>query len=280
VLRIGWDGSLTPTPGSPVSSGGIDPVTIAANDGLVYVANAGDMSGGSNYSGFTLSSDGQLRPIPNSTVSFPIGSGPRDVVLNANNTKLAGMQVTTSVINSFIVNPDGRLHAAHGSPFTAQGLGPFGSEFRPTNPNQLFVDNAHSGTGLGTVSAYNDLPNGTLSSIGASPYADFQTAPCWQVISPNGQYLYALDTGSGEISAYSIARDGTLTLLSNTAVSTTPGVTGTDVALSPDGRYLYLNMGGVHAVGAFAVNGGSVTQLPNSPTPTPAGAVTGGITTN
>ena len=50
----------------------------------------------------------------------------------------------------------GRLTAAPGSPFTAQGLGPFGSQFRPTNPGQLFVSNAHNGTGLGTVSAFTD----------------------------------------------------------------------------------------------------------------------------
>ena len=141
-----------------------------------------------------------------------------------------------------MLDRSGRPHAAPGSPYAAQGLGPFGSQFRPTNPDQLFVDNAHNGTGLGTVLAFDDLPNGTLSPIGASPFADFQTAPCWQVISPDGQYLYALDTGSAEISSYAIARDGTLTLLSNTPVSSTPGVTGTDVALSADGQTLYLNM--------------------------------------
>ena len=150
----------------------------------------------------------------------------------------------------------------------------------PPIPDQLFVDNAHNGTGLGTVSAFDDLPNGTLSPIGASPFADFQTAPCWQVISPDGQYLYALDTGSAEISSYAIARDGTLTLLSNTPVSSTPGVTGTDVALSTDGQTLYLNMAKVDGVGEFAVHGGTVTQLPGSPVPASGRGSTAGITTS
>jgi hypothetical protein len=68
-------------------------------------------------------------------------------VLNGNDTKLAGMRVTTSLIDSFTVDRSGRPHAAPGSPYAAQGLGPFGSQFRPTNPDQLFVDNAHDGPG-------------------------------------------------------------------------------------------------------------------------------------
>jgi 6-phosphogluconolactonase len=278
VLRINRDGSLTPVPGSPFASGGVEPDSIAVNHGLVYVSNTG--TGGTNYTGFTLSHDGQLEPIAGSTVTLPAGSGPGEIVLNGDNTRLVAMRVTTSLIDSFTLNRSRLPQAAPGSPFAAQGLGPFGSEFRPTNPDQLFVDNAHNGTGLGTVSAYNDLADGTLSSIGASPFADFQTAPCWLVISPDGRYVYALDTGSGYISAYAIAPDGTLTLLTNTPVSSTPGVTGTDIALSPDGHTLYLNMAKVNGVGAFAVHGGTVRQLPGSPTPASGSPTASGIATS
>ena len=278
VLRIGADGSLTPVPGSPFASGGVEPDSIAVSNGLVYVSNTG--AGGTNYTGFTLSPAGQLHPIPGSTVTLPDGSGPGDVVLNADNTKLVGTRVNTSLIDSFTLNRDERPHAAPGSPFAAQGVGPFGGEFRPTNPYQLFVANAHNGAGLGTVSAYHDLRDGTLSPIGASPFADFQTAPCWLVVSPDGQYVYALDTGSAEISSYAIARDGTLTLLSNTPISSTPGVTGTDIALSADGRTLYLNMARVNGVGEFAVHGGTVRQLPGSPVPASGSGSTVGITTS
>jgi 6-phosphogluconolactonase len=278
VLRIGADGSLTRVPGSPFASGGVEPDSIAVNHGLVYVSNTG--AGGTNYTGFTLSQNGQLHPIPGSTVMLPDGSGPGDVVLNRDNAKLVGTRVNTSLIDSFAVDRSGRLHAAPGSPYAAQGVGPFGSQFRPTNPNQLFVANAHNGAGLGTVSAFYDLPDGTLSAIGTSPFADFQTAPCWLVVSPDGQHVYALDTGSAEISSYAIARDGTLTLLSNTPVSSTPGVTGTDIALSGDGRTLYLNMAKVNGVGEFAVHGGTVTQLPGSPVPATGSGSTTGITTS
>jgi 6-phosphogluconolactonase len=275
VLQIGASGALTPVPGSPFASGGVEPNSIAVNYGLVYVSNTG--AGGTNYTGFTLSPRGQLDPIPGSTVTLPEGSAPGDILLNRDNTELAGMRVGTSLIDSFALDRSGRPHAAPGSPFAAQGLGPFGSQFSPTNPNQLFVDNAHNGTGLGTVSAFYDLPDGQLLSIGASPFPDFQTAPCWQAISPDGRYLYALDTGSGYISAYSIAWDGELTLLSNTPVSSTPGVTGTDITLSPEGHTLYLNMAKINGVGAFSVYGGTVTQLPSSPVTASGSPSTAGI---
>jgi 6-phosphogluconolactonase len=280
VLRVSHDGSLRPVEGSPVSSGGLQPVSIAVHDGLVYVANAGDPD--SNYSGFTLSRGGQLRPLAASTVPLPVGSQPGDVLFNSTGTKLVGTRVNSSLIDSFAVNSDGRLTAAPGSPYPAQGVGPFGSEFRPTNPSQLFVTNAHNGTapngtGLGTVSAFNDSGNGTLTSIGGSPFADQQTAPCWTIITPDGQHLFAVNTGSGTISRYSIASRGQLTLLGSTPVSATGGVGAVDPGLTPDGHTLYINESRIDAVGEFAVNGGGLTELAGSPVALPAGATPAGI---
>jgi hypothetical protein len=104
-----------------------------------------------------------------STIPLPSGSQPGDVLFNGAGTKLAGTRVGTSLIDSFTVGHGGRLTAAPGSPFPAQGLGPFGSEFRPTSPDQLFVSNAHNiGAGTGTVSAFTDSGNGTLTPIEAS----------------------------------------------------------------------------------------------------------------
>ena len=197
VLRIHHDFSLEPVSGGPVASGGIGPDSIAVHGHLVYVANAG--AGGSNYTGFILGHHGHLYPLAHSTVSLPDAAGPGDVLFNSEGTKLIGTEVGTSVIDSFSVGWNGLLRAAPGSPFAAQGLGPFGSEFRPTNPGQLFVTNAHNGTDLGTVSAFKDAANGTLSSIGSSPFANSQTAPCWLIISYDGRYLFAVNTGSGTI---------------------------------------------------------------------------------
>jgi 6-phosphogluconolactonase len=274
VLRIRGNGSLKLVHDGVVSSGGVLPVSVAIHGDLVYVANSGN--GGSNYTGFRLGPNGRLEPIAGAAVALPDGSQPGDVLFNGDGTKLAGTRVGTSQIDSFTVGSGGLLTAAPGSPFPAQGLGPFGSEFRPTNPGQLFVSNAHN-TGTGTVSAFADSADGTLSSIGSSPFADQQTAPCWVEISHDGQFLFTVNTGSGTISRYSIAPDGTLTLLGSTPVGATGGVGAVDARLSPDGRALFVDESRIGAVGAFAVNGGNLTELASSPTALPAGATPAGI---
>ena len=275
VLRISGDGSLRLVPDGVVSSGGVQPVSVAVHDNLVYVANAG--KGGSNYTGFRLRDDGRLRPIAGSTVALPDGSQPGDVLFNADGTKLAGTRIGTSLIDSFTVGDDGRLAAAPGSPFPGQGLGPFGSEFRPTNPGQLFVSNAHNGAGGGTVSAFRDAADGTLTSIGSSPFADLQTAPCWVEISHDGRFLFTTNTASGSISRYRIARGGALTLLGTTPVRGSGTVAVTDERLSPDGRFLFVGESNTGTVGVFAVRGGDLTELASSPASLPAGAAPAGI---
>jgi len=274
VLRINDDGELNPVGGGPVSSGGVKPVSIAVHGSLVYVANAGD--GGSNYTGFTLNPGGHLRPIAGSTVALPAGSSPGDVLFNSDGTRLIGAEVGPSVIDSFVIGANGLLTAAPGSPFAAQGPGPFGSEYRPTDPTQLFVSNAHGGPGNGTISAFSDGSDGTLTSIGTSPFPDFQTAPCWVEISHDGQFLFTVNTASNSVSRYAIAGDGSLSLLGSTSLGSA-NVGAEDARLGPNGGTLWVVDTGARAVSAFAVNGGNLTQLPSSPTPLPAGSAPFGI---
>jgi 6-phosphogluconolactonase len=275
VVRIKPDGSLQTAGVEVVSSNGLDPVSIAVSGDLVYVANAA--GGGSNYTGFTLNPGGQLRALPGSTVSLPDGSQPGDVLFSGDGTKLAGARVGSSQIDSFTVGDDGLLTAAPGSPFAAQGLGPFGSEFRPTDPTQLFVSNAHNGgVNLGTVSAFSVAANGTLTSIGSSPFADLQNAPCWVEISHDGRYLFAVNTASSSISSYSIAAGGALSLLGSTPFA--GGRVGPeDARLGPGGATLWVVDSGANAVSGFSVDGGNLTELGSSPTPGASGATPSGI---
>jgi len=277
VLRIRGDGSLRLQ--SVVSSGGALPDSVAIHGHLVYVANSG--AGDSNYTGFNLGHHGRLFPLAGSTIKLSATAAPADLLFNGNGTKLVGTEVGPSVIDSFTVAANGLLHAAQDSPLAAQGLGPFGSEFRPTNPDQLFVSNAHNvGAGTGTISAYTDSRNGNLTPIDGSPFADDQTAPCWVEITHNGRFLFTVNTGSGEISRYSIAPGGALTLLGSTPVGQTGGVGAVDARLSPDGRTLYVDESRIGKVGEFAVNGGNLTELTGSPVSLPAGATPAGIATN
>ncbi len=282
VLRIRSDGELTAVDGSPVSSGGITPVSIAVHGNLVYVANVGNGVTGANYTGFRLNPAGHLVPLRHSTIPLSKTANPGDIFFSPDGTHLVGTEVGTTDpstwrIDSFVVRRDGRLTPAPGSPFAAQGPGPFGSEFRPTNATQLFVSNAHGGTDNGTVSAFRVARNGALASIGASPFPDAQTAPCWIEITRDGRYLFAVNTASASISRYVIAADGSLTLLGSTAMKRPDGLSPFDARLSPGGRFLYVVDSGRDAVSAFAVSGADLTEVPSSPTAGPTGAAPFGI---
>jgi 6-phosphogluconolactonase len=278
VLRVKHDGSLDLV--ETDSSNGTTPVSLAVSGDLVYVANLGNQ-GGSNYTGFTLNAGGHLRAIADSTYALPDNALPGHVLFSGDGRHLVGTRVGPnagpSFIDSFSVGSDGRLTAAPGSPFAAQRIGPFGSAFRPTNPDQLFVSNAHDGALAGSVSAYDVAADGTLTAIGSSPFADNQTAPCWVAVSNDGNDLFAINTGSGSISSYAIATDGTLSLLGSVPFNAATGLRPFDAQVDPSGDFLYVVDAGAAKVSVFAVDGGTLTELPSSPIAIPGGVAPFGI---
>jgi 6-phosphogluconolactonase len=276
VLKIKPDGSLRLV--DITSSNGNTPISVTVSGSLVYVANLGP--GGSNYTGFRLNAGGHLTPIANSTYWLPDTALPGQVLFSGDGRHLVGMRVGPmagpSFIDSFAVGADGRLTAAPGSPFPAQKIGPFGSAFRPTDPDQLFVSNAHDGAGNGTVSVYDVAADGTLTAIAGSPFADLQTAPCWVAITPDGNTLFAVNTGSSSISGYAIAADGTLSLAGSTPLTGT-GLKAFDAAVDPSGSYLYVVDAGTAQISAFSVSGATITELGSSPISIPGGGAPFGM---
>jgi len=281
VLRISDDGALTPVAGSPFPSGGLVPVSIAVHDNLVYVANRGDGTSGANYTGFTLDESGRLQALGDSTVPLPNTANPGAVFFNATGTNLVGTRVGPddgpSFIDSFSVGRDGKLVPAPGSPFPAQTTGPFGGAFRPTDPEQLYVVNAHAGPNHGSASAYEVSSDGSLRAIGASPFPNRQTAPCWMDIAPDGRYLFAINTPVSSVSRYEILADGSLDLLGNTTFNDPTGLRPIDARLDPEGEHLYVIGADAGVVSIFTVSGGNLTELATSPVALPEGTTPFGI---
>ena len=216
-------------------------------------------------------------------MALPNDSKPGDVLFNNDGSRLVGTRIASSAIDSFTVAATGLLTPALGSPFSAQGFTPtqgygqLGSEFSPTNPDQLFVSDAHTAAGGGApglVSSFTDAADGVLSPIGGSPVSNDGVASCWVEISHDGAYMFVVNTGSATVSTYQIGADGTLAFVH----STTPGQIGAgaeDARLSPDGSTLWVVDSGTDAVTGFTVNGGTLTTP--STTPGPAGATPTGI---
>jgi DNA-binding beta-propeller fold protein YncE len=85
-----------------------------------------------------------------------------------------------------------------------------------------------------------------------------------------------INTASSSISSYSIGFEGSLTFLQSTTINGS-GLGAEDARLSPDGSTLWVVDAGAAEVSGFSVNGGTLTELPSSPTLAPAGAKPAGI---
>jgi 6-phosphogluconolactonase (cycloisomerase 2 family) len=281
VLSIGDDGSLSPVTGSPFASGGQVPVSIAIHEDLIYVANRGNGTDGANFTGFRLGADGVLSPLDGSTVPVSATANLGAVFFNATGTNLVGTEIGPDegpfLIDSFTVGTGGLLTPAPGSPFTAQAEGPYAGAFRPTKPQQLYIVNAHAGPNHGSVSAYDVAGAGVLQSIPGSPYPNRQTAPCWMDMTPDGRYLFTINTATSSISRYGVQDDGSLKLLGNVILNDPTNLRAIDARIDPEGGYLYVLGADAGIVTVLAVENGNLTELSAPPASLPDGATPFGI---
>jgi DNA-binding beta-propeller fold protein YncE len=235
-----------------IGSGGTFPVSVAVRGDLVYVLNAENGGAVQGYRMFL----GRLFPIPG--VNRPLGLDPTStpqfthtpgqVAFSPGGSQLI---VTTKAngndIDVFGIGADGGL-SAQPVVNSEPGTIPFGVAFDPAG--HLVV----AETGINAVATYAFNPNGTVTLIDAVPSG--QAATCW--VASDGNLLFASNAGSNTESGYAVSASGQLALLGQTP--TDPGTT--DAAVTPDGRFLYVQTGTNGIVDEFAVNlGGSLTQV-------------------
>jgi len=155
-------------------------------------------------------------------------------------------------------------------------VGPYGFAFTPTGV--LTVTEAATNA----LATFALNPSGTLQAISTVP--DGQVAPCWVALSANGGEAFVSNAHNGTISAYTVAPDGTLSLVAPAAQATV-AAGNTDVAIG--GSTLYIgDAPGVDAstispAGALGAPTVAASGLPAgtfglAATPTPASGQGGG----
>jgi 6-phosphogluconolactonase (cycloisomerase 2 family) len=248
VFDITPSGGLEPVAGSPFRSGGSHPMSLAVHGDLVYVANQAvpfaNPASAPNITGFRLDKDGHLTPIAGSTIEFPFGEGPAQVEFNRGGTVLAvtaGFQSDGNV-RSFAVESNGLLKEGTGSPFKASRAsgvsGTVGFSFT-ADDRRIMVTNFR-GSAIRVFSV--DPKTAALTPEG-EPYSNHQRAMCWATLGPDGKTLYASNYVTNNVSVFSIAGDGTLDLVGNSAPKrfSSSGVPDSkELQVSPDGKFLYL----------------------------------------
>ncbi len=228
-----------------LSSGGEFPNSIAVHGNLVYVANAG---GAGSVSGFSIFGQ-HVVPIPDSTRSLGLDDtnpsnfhdGPGQVTFSPNGSELlVNTKEATNSIDVFQVGPSGNLSTAP-TVTPDDSSGPFAFAFTPSG--QLVV----AEVATAALHAFAFGPDGTLTSLAAS-VPDGQVAQCW-VIAADGFY-YVANAGSADLSEYTVAADGTPSLVAPVAAET--GTGSIDLTASADGKYIYAEAG---------AGGGTVFEL-------------------
>jgi 6-phosphogluconolactonase (cycloisomerase 2 family) len=134
------------------------------------------------------------------------------------------------------------------------------------SPNGRFVFVANSnGNGKvpgGVIEAFAVGAGGELSPIACPSDCDAGRLPWSMAVSPNGQYLYAVDAESHTVSPFSIAGDGSLSPIACGAECEVKDSTPENVAITPNGQFLYVNEREDNRIAVFAIAAsGSLTKI-------------------
>jgi len=217
---------------SKIDSGGIKPVSVTTSDDLVYVVNAGDANNPANISGFHIDDFG-LTALANSTQPLSIANpGPAQIAFSPDGKLLVVTEKGTNTIDTYVVTSGiaGSINAQ-----ASAGVTPFGFAFSAAG--QLIVSEAAGGAAnASTASSYTMAADGTLTPV-SSAIASAQSAACWAVVA--GTHVYMSNTGSNDLSSYTIGANGSLTLV-GTGSSATTGSGPIDSAVTAGGDFLYV----------------------------------------
>jgi len=237
---------------SRTASGGTLPISLTVHGNVLYVLNAG---GTDNISGFTVGTTGTLTAIPGSTqlLSGP-NVGPAQVSFSPDGRSLVVTEKNTNLVDVYAVDANGAAGAR--TSFTSAGGTPFGFAFGLHDV--LLVSEAAA---PGSASSYALGRDGQLR-LASGSVLTHQGAPCWAVVTNDGRFGFT-GNGSGSVSGFSIAVDGSISLIDPNGASALIAAGVNDIALSNNSRYLYvLQTGGAQAIHAFRIErDGRLTPL-------------------
>jgi len=228
-----------------ISSHGVFPVSLAAHGATVAVLDAADTGTVATYrlsGGRLVDVAGSVRRLGLTEANPPnFLASPGQVGFSPDGKHLIVTdKASTSNFQVFGVSAAGLLSTT-AVVSAAQNPVPFAFTFDPAG--HLVAVEAKTSS----LSTYTLASSGALTPIGT--VSDNAKALCW--LAEVGGHFYGANAGSGTVSSFTVAADGTPALDQAVAASTQPGTT--DFAQSPDGHFLYVESGGVGAVNGFKV---------------------------
>ena len=292
VITLGF----TPDGGRAVStflfSGGLRGLTVGADGSIAASAPAVDAP---SITGLAVSPDGRFAYAP--TRDFPpeppaVGILGYSIGADAALTPLPGSPYSSGEYGDVAITPDGHyLYAAAGQlrhfsigddgRLTAAGVPTvIGARYLTPSPDGRFLFAGVSGAADG-VTSFTIGADGNLTQNGP-PALTGDVSLGYFAVSPDGRHIYMPDSNVDGVVVASVAADGTLAV-----TGTMPVQNPESVAVSPDGRFMYIGKAGSILVASIAADGtptllpstaawtsGEPERLTFGPTPSPTAAFT------
>lgn len=245
-------GVLTAFSFSPIAAGlSVQSLVLNPSNTFMYAANAG----GPNISLWAIASDGSLSEQGQRTTT---DADPTVVAIDPAGAYLYVLNSGAGDITVFsIASSDGTLsQIGTGVPL---GLTVATNMLLASSGDVLYVTGQGS---LGGVVEVFSVSAGSLTFVGSFATGTF---PNGMAISSSGSYLYVANSGSDNISEYSIASDGSLSPLTGSPLGEAY-LSPTSLLIDKSGKYLYVANEGSSNVAAYSIGSdGSLTLLTNSP---------------
>jgi len=229
-------------------TGGSEPVALAEHNGIVYVLNAG---GNGAVVAFQTDKLGRLRQIRNSTSYLTAThSGGSSISVSPDGKTLVVIEKVPNNIDTFPIHEDGRLGSVVINHSATPGV--FAAIFTPTG--ELVVsENQPGGTDISSISSYSINTDGRIAPISQS-LPTRGDGNCWNVVTPDGKYVYVDNSATSTVAGFSIAPNGALTPIAGTVLGTNPaGTINLDLAVSTDGKFLYTINSGSGSISIYRI---------------------------
>src|SRR5438270_6813584 len=123
-----------------------------------------------------------------------------------------------------------------------------------------YLYGALPGSGAGEIVAFREDPNsGALTQLANSPITAGSAVQSL-ALHPSGKFLYAANSGAGNISLYTVSSTGSL---DEVTPRTNAGIAPTLLAMDPAGAFLYVADSGSFNLNVFSIDAstGALTQV-------------------
>jgi 6-phosphogluconolactonase (cycloisomerase 2 family) len=145
------------------------------------------------------------------------------------------------------------------SSIPSDGPTPFGFTF---GHNRTLIVSEAAGSTFSSYQIQGVENSPTLQTVTKS-LPDGGAAACWIV--RDGSVAFAANSASNTISSLGVSPKGDLQLLASAAATTPPGTVPIDMALTRNGRFLYVIGTGNGSLTGFRVQDGKLIEVPSVP---------------